>query len=135
MGYVQTLITVSEDCPLHQSAIPQPVRGRETVACMQYRRISGAPYQMTEEELLFLVYCIQNHIPQDAQNRKALWDAFFSTPKACLRASPLPKKYGWGIHYDADGKIALYAMESETYQRLLLDDAVIKRKGMRSAKS
>ena len=134
MGYVQTLITVSADCPLRQSAVPQPVRGRETVACIQHRLISSAPYRLTEEELLFSVYCIQNTIPQDAEHRKALWSAFFSTPKACLRASPLPKNYGWGIHYDADGKIALYAMESEAYQRLLMDDAVVKRKGMRSAK-
>ena len=134
MGYFQTLITVSEDCPISQNAVPQPLRGKETVACIQYRLLSGAPYRMTEEELLFRVYCIQNNIPEHAEDRQQLWDTFFSTPKACLRSSPLPKKHGWGIHYDADGKIALYGIESDMYQKLLADETVAKRKGMRSAR-
>ncbi len=42
------------------------------VAYIQYRLISGAPYRLTEEELLFSVYCIQNNIPQDTEHRKAM---------------------------------------------------------------
>jgi hypothetical protein len=34
-----------------------------------------------------------------------------------MRASALPKKYGWGAHYDGQGRIALYAMESEAYRQ------------------
>ena len=90
---------------------------------------------MTEEELLFKVYCVQNNIPEHAEDQQKLWDAFYSTPKACLRSSPLPKKYGWGIHYDTDGKMALYGMQSNAYQKLLMDETVIKRKGMRSARN
>jgi hypothetical protein len=30
----------------------------------------------------------------------------------------LPKRYGWGAHYDADGRIALYGVETEDYRRL-----------------
>jgi hypothetical protein len=35
---------------------------------------------------------------------------------ACLRASMLPKKYGWGIHFNSEGKMALVPMESPDYQ-------------------
>ena len=34
-----------------------------------------------------------------------------------MRASPLPKKYGWGVHHDRAGRIALYGVESEEYRR------------------
>jgi hypothetical protein len=30
----------------------------------------------------------------------------------------LPKKYGWGLHFNAEGKIALIARESAEYDRL-----------------
>lgn len=32
--------------------------------------------------------------------------------------SPLTQKYGWGIHFDNESKIAMYPMESEEYERL-----------------
>ena len=53
-----------------------------------------------------------------AAEGEAIRAAFFAKPHPCLRASPLPKRYGWGVHYDAHGRIALYAMESEDYRRL-----------------
>jgi hypothetical protein len=28
----------------------------------------------------------------------------------------LPKKYGWGLHFDAEGRSALVAMESEAHR-------------------
>ncbi|GBG06305.1 hypothetical protein PAT3040_00827 [Paenibacillus agaridevorans] len=31
----------------------------------------------------------------------------------------LPKKFGWGVHYNDEGKIALYGKETEKYQNLL----------------
>jgi hypothetical protein len=33
-----------------------------------------------------------------------------------MRASALPKKYGWGVHYDSAGRLALFAMESDEYR-------------------
>ncbi|MEI7025361.1 DUF6157 family protein [Paenibacillus sp. y28] len=42
-----------------------------------------------------------------------LWSEFFSKPKACLRTSPLVKKYGWGLGFDAAGKIALLGADTE----------------------
>jgi hypothetical protein len=39
-----------------------------------------------------------------------------SKPHPCLRASMLPKKFGWGVHYDSEGRIALYGKESPEYR-------------------
>ncbi|WP_313640454.1 DUF6157 family protein [Paenibacillus sp.] len=33
----------------------------------------------------------------------------------CLRASLLPKRFGWGVHYNTEGKISLYGKESPEY--------------------
>ncbi|WP_309237962.1 DUF6157 family protein [Streptomyces albidus (ex Kaewkla and Franco 2022)] len=45
--------------------------------------------------------------------------AFLSKPRPCLRASPLPKKYGFGLHFDDEGRVALCPVESEEYMRLV----------------
>ena len=41
---------------------------------------------------------------------------------ATVRA--LAKRYGWGIHIDSHGRVALVAVESEEYQRLAADPAL-----------
>lgn len=51
--------------------------------------------------------------------RDAHWDDFFIQPRACLRTSPLPRQDGWGLHFDSQGRVALYAVDSEAYRRLL----------------
>ncbi len=85
---------------------------------IQYVLLAAHPYQYNHEELLFEVYVHHKAIPQaelDAR-RDELWDALFQKNHPCLRASLLPKKYGWGAHYDHAGKIAIYAIESAAYQ-------------------
>ncbi|WP_307477438.1 DUF6157 family protein [Cytobacillus purgationiresistens] len=57
---------------------------------------------------------------------------FFLKPKACFRASPLVKKYGWGIHYDSEGKVAIYDVKSDAYNWFLKSNHVTIFKGMRS---
>lgn len=34
----------------------------------------------------------------------------------------LPKKYGWGIHFNSEGKMALVPMESAEYQHFIDGD-------------
>jgi hypothetical protein len=50
-----------------------------------------------------------------------LWLEFFSKPCACMRTSPLPKTYGWGLHFNAEGKVAVVPVGSKEYQRLKND--------------
>jgi hypothetical protein len=52
-----------------------------------------------------------------------------------LRVSPLAKRYGWGIHNNAEGKIALIALESPEYPRLLKDPRTSKVKAFRSKRA
>jgi hypothetical protein len=38
---------------------------------------------------------------------------------ACLRSSPLAKKYGFGLLFDREGRVALCPMESTEYKHLV----------------
>ena len=52
-----------------------------------------------------------------------------------LRVSPLAKRYGWGVHNDGDGKLALVAVDSPRYQRLMKDPRTTKVKAFRSSRA
>jgi hypothetical protein len=56
--------------------------------------------------------------PEAKLRRKELWEQLFSKPQACLRASPLPKSHGWGVHFDAKGRVAIHAVDSPEYAKL-----------------
>jgi hypothetical protein len=108
-----------------------PIKGdKKSVANLQFELIQEHPYTYTSDDVLFAVFAARNGIPQDklAEERAR----FFAKGQPCLRASPLPKRYGWGIHNNAEGKVAMYPVESEAYQTLVADEAVAKTKAMRS---
>ena len=131
-NYRNTFIEVAEDSPAGKAEIPGTRNGKETVASLQYKLIHDNPYRLTSDDVLFQVHAQRNELTDDE-----LEDArkeFFSKGQACLRASPLTKRYGWGIHNDADGKIALVARETEEYERLLQDPDIRKVRAMRSSR-
>lgn len=77
-----------------------------------------APYTYTQKDLLFQVHVLRNDLSQaevDAR-RDELWQQLFGKPHACLRTTPLPRQYGWGLHFDDSGKIGLYPVESKEYE-------------------
>jgi hypothetical protein len=57
---------------------------------------------------------------------------FFSKGQACFRSSPLTKRYGWGVHSDRNGRIAIYALGSEEYEKHVVDNSLKHVKAMRS---
>jgi len=117
MNYYDTFIEVAPDCPVTEARVPV-LRGRSaSVAVLQYELLSNNPYRYTQEELIFEVQVRRKGIPPDEVEgrREELWAELFRKPHACLRASPLPKTYGWGLHFDAKGRTALYGLESEEY--------------------
>jgi len=59
-------------------------------------------------------------------------EEFFLRGQACLRASPLSKTYGFGIHFDSNGKIAIYGMETPEYEKYIADKNLKKVKAVRS---
>ena len=80
--------------------------------------------------LLVNLTCTRKEIlKKDLEDQRA---QFFSKGQPCFRASPLTKRYGWGVHADQTGKIALLGAETETYQNLKADASVQKKKAMRS---
>lgn len=120
MSYTDTFIRVSPDTKATAGTVPPEKAGARTVAGWQHMLLTENPYQFTERELYFQVHCRRHGIPSaDAENQRGVICAqVFAKPQACLRASPLPKSYGWGVHYDEQGRIALAGMESATYRKL-----------------
>ncbi len=119
MNYVDSFIAIADDCPVRTGVVP-PAKPdtKKSVAVIQYELLADAPYVYTQEDVLFLTHMRHTSIPPaEVEARgEALREEFFATPRACLRASPLAKKYGWGFHFDRAGKVALCSMESSAYR-------------------
>ncbi|WHX66343.1 DUF6157 family protein [Peribacillus frigoritolerans] len=130
MSYKNTLITISEDSKVSSAKVPVIRNEKPTIAYIEYNLINNNPYKFTQEDVQFKTYLIKNQM--EAENAAELREQFFSKSKACFRASPLVKNYGWGIHYNNQGKIAIYDVNSEMYNQLLKQDDITKLKGMRS---
>jgi len=134
MNYFDTFIQVAPDCPVKVAVMPVLKGKNKSIAVIEYELLSKKPYSYTQEELQFSVYAIRQGIPASElkSRRKELWTAFFSKSLACLRASPLPKKYGWGLHFNKEGKTAIYPVESKAYQQYTKHTGVKQLLAMRS---
>lgn len=128
-NYYNTFIEVAEDSRVAQG-VPPPSRPNKSIAERQFEMISAHPYKYTSDEVFFQVYADRNDLVQE--DYEVARAAFFSKGQPCFRASPLTRTYGFGVHSDAQGRVALYAMESEAYQKLLADPSVAKVKAMRT---
>ncbi|WP_408010296.1 DUF6157 family protein [Pseudalkalibacillus sp. A8] len=134
MSYKNTFITISEDSGVSAGTVPASRSGKPTIASIEYDLIKNNPYRYTQEDVQFKTYLIKNQI-ESGKNLDELREQFFSKPKACLRASPLVKKYGWGIHYDEEGKVALVDVTSNEYAQFLNVGNLKIVKGMRSKRT
>jgi hypothetical protein len=132
-NYFNTLIEVAEDCPRASGEVP-PVRGeRKSVANLQFELLAEHPYELTSDDVIFAVYATRKGIAEP--DRKEAREHFFAKGQPCLRASPLTKRYGWGVHSNEAGRIALVGVGTEEYARLVADASVTKIKAMRSRKA
>ncbi|AKK74062.1 hypothetical protein OK18_16910 [Chryseobacterium gallinarum] len=128
-NYVNTFIEVAEDCPVSQAQVP-PEKKEKTLANLQYEKISRNPYVYSSDDIIFGCYAIKNDISENEKQKER--EKFFSKGQACLRSSPLAKRYGFGFHHNSEGKVALFPVESKEYQQFLNDNSVKKTKAMRS---
>jgi len=129
--YVATFIEVAEDCPVDRAVEP-PVTEKPTIAALHHRLISEHPFGRTSDDVIFETHALRHGIdPGDAAAR----EEFFSRGQACLRSSPLGKRYGWGIVSDAEGRVALVPRESAEYERLAADPALAHTRAMRSRRA
>lgn len=112
-------VTVAPDCPVTTAVVPPAKATGPTVAVIQYELLTAMPYALTLEDLIFETHVRRAGIPKaEAKVRAvAIRAELFARPHPCTRASPLPKRYGWGVHHDAKGRIALVAVGSEEYRR------------------
>ncbi|GIP32019.1 DUF6157 family protein [Paenibacillus sp. J2TS4] len=133
MNYYDTFIETAEDCPVTAAEVPKTKGDSKTIPVLQYELIANHPYKYTQEDVLFEVFAQRNNIP--AEQKQAAREKFFSKGQPCLRTSSLGKRYGWGIHNDAQGKVALYACESEEYKKLVNDKSIKHFKAMRSSRT
>ncbi|MDX1907523.1 MAG: DUF6157 family protein [Bacteroidia bacterium] len=132
-NYVNTFIQVADDCPTATAEIPPQKGAEKTAANLQFEILMESPYVYTSDDVLFGVYAQRQGV--SGQALEAAREQFFAKGQPCFRSSPLTKRYGWGVHSDAEGKIALYPMESEAYERLSRDPAIKQVKAMRSKRA
>ncbi|MGB1234808.1 MAG: DUF6157 family protein [Planktomarina sp.] len=122
-NYLDTLILPAKDCPCDPPRIPDRTG---TVAEMTYARLAKSPYSQSSDDLIWDVTVSRKG---DAAGTR---DDFFSAGKPCLRASPLVKTYGWAIHHNADGHVALLDPNSIETQDLMANPDTKCIFGMRS---
>jgi len=128
-NYYNTFIEVADDCPVKNAEVP-PLRGEKTIANIAYELLISNPYEFTSDDVLFHVYAAKHKLRTNEFDSER--EQFFSKGQACFRSSPLTKRYGWGAHFDADGKMAIYALESDEYRQLMRDRSLTQVKAMRS---
>jgi hypothetical protein len=128
-NYHNTFIETAEDCPVTVAETP-PERANPTVAAIQYEMIAAEPYRHTSDDVIFHAHATRKGIAEEdlAAERKR----FFSKGQPCLRTSPLARRYGWGIHHDAEGRVALVPAGSDEYRKLETDPGVTHTRAMRS---
>jgi Family of unknown function (DUF6157) len=112
--------------------LPPQKNGAITVAGIHYEMMAQQPYHYTSDDVVFMSYAIKNNISKE--NLDAERERFFLKGQPCLRCSPLGKRYGWGIHSNAAGKLALYAVDSPEYRKLAADKKLKHVKAMRTKK-
>lgn len=137
MNYFNTFIAVAPDTSVRLGSVPPERAGKKSIAVLEYALIAGKPYTYTQEEVQFTVHVQRTNICAAAlkARRSALWREFFSKPIACMRTSPLSKTYGWGLHFNPEGKLALVALESPQYKRLSSDRSIEQTRAMRSKRA
>ena len=129
-NYFNTFIEIAEDCPVDQGEMPTIKGDKQTVASLQFDMLYHNPYKYTSDEVLFGVFALRKEFTKGELDDER--ERYFSKGQPCFRASPLTKQYGWGVHSNAEGKIAMFGAETKEYQQFVADDSIKKWKAMRS---
>jgi len=129
-NYFNTFIAIAEDSKFDKGEMP-PIKGeKRTVANLQFDMLHENPYKYTSDEVLFGVFAIRKDFDKAELDEQR--EHYFSKGQPCFRASPLTKSYGWGIHSNEEGKIAMYGAETKEYRKLLKDKSIKQVTAMRS---
>lgn len=129
-NYFDTFIEVAPDCPLSDAEIPVAKNDKPTVASMQFEMVAKNPYKYTSDDVFFSVFAQRKEITES--ELKEARETFFSKGQPCFRASPLTKRYGWGVHSNTEGKVAIYSLSSDKYEKFVSDETLTKVKAMKN---
>lgn len=131
-NYFNTFIQIADDCPIATGEVPPAKGSAPTAATIQFEMLSKNPYKYTSDDILFQVFADKNDLTQSEYNESR--QQFFSKGQPCFRASPLTKRYGWGIHYNEEGKMAIFGSDSAAYKTFVKDKKLKVLKAMKSSK-
>ncbi|RYF98588.1 MAG: hypothetical protein EOO07_37955 [Chitinophagaceae bacterium] len=131
-NYYNSFVEIAPDSTVVKGETPLSKGDKKTAATIQFDMISKNPYEFTSDDVVFQVFAEKNDLTE--REYEEARKQFFSKGQPCLRASALTKRYGWGVHYNADGKIAIYGVETEKYHEFLSDSNLKTYKAMRSSK-
>lgn len=131
-NYTDTFIEIADDCPATSGEIPPTKADAKTVANIQFEMVSKNPYKYSSDDILFQVFADRNDLTKGEY--KEAREQFFSKGQPCFRASPLTKRYGWGVHNNKDGKMAIFGAESAEYKKFSKDKTLKVVKAMKSSK-
>lgn len=136
MSYTNTFITIAPDCPATAGIVPAAGRNGKTKALIEYELLTEHPYTYTGDDLVFEVHIRHKGITAEtlAEKGAQIREALLRKPHPCMRASMLPKKFGWGVHYNEEGKIAIYGAETAEYRLLAGRDDIKRLAAMRNSK-
>lgn len=114
-----TFVLVAADCPVTVAQVPVGRGSTPTVPVLQHELLTTRPYTLTLEDLMFEVHIRRASLSaaEVKDNKATIHAVLFGKPYPCMRASALPKRYGWGVHHDTAGKLALVSMQSAEYRR------------------
>jgi len=112
-AYRDTFIRLATDCP-ESRAIEPPVRGKAVpLHLIQLELLKEHPYRYTHEALV-VESELRRHSPP-LETKAEILARIRSKPLACLRCSPLAKRYGWGFHFDEKGRVAVVPAGTAEY--------------------
>jgi hypothetical protein len=90
------------------------------VAEVQYEMLTAEPFRWTEDDVLFESWWRRQEAAATASDaeKQRVRAEYLDKPRPCLRASPLPQRYGWGLVFDEHERVALCPVESPDYRSL-----------------
>lgn len=102
------LILIAEDCPVSEGTEPKVKRKQDAVHILQYEELSSRPYTYSYPDFKRRI-----HVERRGKDPNSLKLNAYD-----MRRSLLPKQYGWGIHFDENGKVGLVGCETDRYSHL-----------------
>lgn len=132
-NYISTFIAVAEDCPAAEASAP-PIRANKVSAAnVHHRMIVEEAGQHTQASILFATFLnAKGHDPAQHPEGGELWKEFWSKGQPCLRCSAMGKRYGWGLAFDAAGRVRGVSVGTAEYDALIADSTLTQKKAMRS---